>query len=85
MLEILLEVTRGLCAFDRYGYLLRGRGQSRPSCRNHPLHSFHGTGCSAAWLARLLWVLPARMSSFPLCGPVTWRFDECGCGDLTAR
>jgi len=85
MLEILLEVTRGLCAFDRYGYLLRGRGQSRPSCRNHPLHSFHGTGCSAAWLARLLWVLPGLMSSSCPFGPVTCGFDGRGCGDLTAR
>jgi uncharacterized membrane protein (DUF373 family) len=43
------------------------------------------TGCSAAWLARVLWVLPGVLSNPPGTAPLTWTFDARGCEILTAH
>jgi hypothetical protein len=52
-----------------------------PSCR---LCSGR-TGCSAAWLARVLWVLLGVLSNLTAIAFLTWAFDGRGCGILTVR
>jgi hypothetical protein len=43
------------------------------------------TGCSAAWRARVLWVLLGVLSNPPGAAALTWAFDARGCGNLTVR
>ena len=43
------------------------------------------TGCSAAWLARVLWVLRDVLSNLTAIAFLTWAFDGRGCGILTVR
>jgi hypothetical protein len=45
------------------------------------IHSFLPTGCSAAWLARVLWVPRGHLSNPSEIAAVTCAFDARGCGD----
>ena len=48
-------------------------------------YSSWATGCSAAWLARVLWVLQGVLSNLTAIAALTWAFDARGCKILTAR
>jgi len=65
---------------------LPARGSARAGGRAVPRrYSSWATGCSAAWLARLLWVRRGVLSNLTAVAALTWAFDARGCKFLTAR
>ena len=65
---------------------LPARGSARAGGRAVPRrYSSWATGCSAAWLARLLWVPRGVLSNLTAVAALTWAFDARGCKFLTAR
>jgi len=65
---------------------LPARGSARAGGRAVPRrYSSWATGCSAAWLARVLWVLRGVLSNLTAIAALRWAFDARGCKTLTAR